>query len=835
MNLWKVILGYYALIAVGGYVFPEGVARSLLVGPMFFLLPMGVGLWLIPHRTVSSNDLGLGRLELTSIAFFTGALCLVVVFVARERGMLTLGSSDLWMRGTMVVSALGFICLFRLGNSLPDKPEFLYVLAAAYGVFAPLYFLRFNVFSRYPYTDLFQYTHLIKGATEFALFDRLNPFTADSYVPLWQTILGILKRLFDVDLLSEFWVLPWIALPFRTVIYYALARKLFAQCHERIFFVAALVASLESLPPTNGNLAVLGSLLILTLLMPHQTVALTVPRASLGFAVVSAGVGIGYWLATLTLWAVPALVVGIAVGLWGNFIRHRSSCQWVVLLQASLAMGPLHRSTLVFLPLAAGIVAWRAIASRWPRACTAITLIACVFLFAGIAAILAVHLMFRPSAEKWYWVGFLFEKLHPALSSTNNDVVVGAGSKVALFEMARSIGAWLALAALLAGGGLFWDKRGVGQDGHSGASLWLFGAAALLGLIILVGIPFLHRASFLVVMLLVAGWTSKMSDQRLEIRYLLLSIAFIVVAVSFAYGMPHSLEKAVFMAWVKPYMLGGAAALIAITLFYVLGRTNRCIWWMPILVLLGTLTFERVFTYTYFMPYAYRVTSVDERSKVVAHYDDIDLEMARWLQKYGGQTILVSDPITLANLRALTGLNSIVTFSNLNTMPFMAEQTLRNMLSNIILTSTTTSRSGAATESSACYVDVKEFIRFMAWGGYSSEANYALFRASHPHMTGEQVLAFFDYGNGLLVRGSKGNKGRLYRHEWITQQTTTRETPVFALVISPRTYKWLQTGELLAYTNGREALPESLRQSFQGQCSAVVLGEYAIIVPVHND
>lgn len=840
MNFSSVIGGYYVLLAGGAWVFPEGVARSLLVGPMFFLLPMGIGLWLAPPRTVSEN-LGLGRLELTALAFFTGALCLVVVFVARERGMLMVGSSNLWMWGALVMSGFGLIRFFRLGNGFPDKSEFLYALAAAYGVFAPLYFLHFNVFSRYPYTDLFQYTHLMKGANEFARFDRLNPFTADSYMPLWQATLGILRRLFDVELLNEFWVLPWITLPFRTIIYYALARKLFARCHERIFFVAALVASLGYLPPTNGDLAVLGTLLILALLMPHPTVASTFSRASLGFAVVSAGVGIGYLLTTLTLWMVLVLVIGIAAGLWVNFIGYRSFCQWAVLLQASLVMAPLHRSTLVFLPLAAGIVGWRAIASRWPRACTAITVIVCVLLFAGIVAILAVHMRFRPSAEQWYWVGSLLEKFYPALSFHNSEAVLGAGSKVALFEIAHSVGAWLALAVLLPGGGSFGGKRGVRQDGHTGSSLWLFGAAALLVLIILVGIPFIHRTVFLVVTLLVAVWTTKMYDQRQEHRYLLLSIAFIVVALSFAYGMPYSLGETVFMVWVKPYILGGAAVLIALTLFYVVRRTNRCTSWIPTMVLIGTLLFERVLTHTYFMPYVYGETVVDKSSKVVAHYDHVDLEVARWLQRHDGRIVLVSDPVTMANLRALTGLNSIMTFSNLDTMPPTAKHAIMNLLRSVVM------------DSSSCY-EGKIFKKFLAEGAFSSELNYELFRALHADMTGGQVLAVFDYNGGLIVRGYGGSGRSEQTHGWIVEETSRadgppahagggeqtqgsimKETPLFTVVITSRTYQWLQRGRLHLYLNGLEPLPTDLIQMLQNQCKAVVFGEYAIIVPVHGN
>src|SRR6185369_1012595 len=49
--------------------------------------------------------------------------------------------------------------------------------------FAPVFFLKYLVqffaFSEYPFTDLYQKVHILKGATQFARFDILNPFTAN--------------------------------------------------------------------------------------------------------------------------------------------------------------------------------------------------------------------------------------------------------------------------------------------------------------------------------------------------------------------------------------------------------------------------------------------------------------------------------------------------------------------------------------------------------------------------------------------------------------------------------------------------------------------------------
>ncbi|MCP9451738.1 MAG: hypothetical protein NNA23_03530 [Nitrospira sp.] len=832
------------MMVIGGYMLPEGIVRSLLVGPMFFLIPMGIGLGLIPHRTVLKN-LGLGRLELTAVAFFTGALCLVAVFVARERGMLTLGSLDDWMWGTMVVSALGFMRLFRLGNGFPDNPEFLYVLAAALGVFAPLYFVHFGIFSKYPYTDLFQYTHLMKGANELARFDRLNPFTADSYLAIWQTTLGILKRLFEVDLLSEFWVLPWIALPFRTIIYYVLARKLFTARNERIFFVAVLIVFSGCLPPTNGDLAMLAAVLILALLLPQRDISSSLSQAFTGFAVVSVGVVGGYTLAKDTVWAVPLLVIGMAVGLGGLSTSYQNGCQLVVLLQAALAIAPLHRSTLAFLPLVAGITIWRAIAGRWLRPCMAITWTASALVFLGGIAITAVNGVFRLSIEESYWIGPLLTQFNQSFSPVNTDAALGAGSKVALFEIARSVGAWLVLAALSPGVGMFGREGSLVQHDEGRRSMWPFGATALITLIILLGIPFVYRAGFLVVILLATVWTERVYEQRMESRFLLLLVAFMAAALAFVYGVTHLLEKALFIRWLKLYLLGVAAALIATVLLYMHRWTKHRARWMLAVMLIGALTFDRVLTKAYFMSYAYGEMVENEGSKVITHYDHADLEIAGWLQKHGGQTILVSDPITMANLRAFAGLNSIVSFSNLDTMPPSVKQRLKNLLTN-----GSTSLIEMVPRVSGCY-DSKQFKEFMAWDGVSPEANYALFRTLNTSATGEQVLAVFDYSDGLLLRG-RNRAAHGQTHEWVvkehrdgelnltrgathgqTHEWMVKEHPLFTIVISSRTYKWLQTGQLRPYLNGLEPLPTDLIKRMQNQCQAFVFGERAIIVPVH--
>jgi hypothetical protein len=851
VSLSCTIVVYYALMITGAYVFPEGIVRSLLVGPMFFLLPIGIGLWLVPPQAVS-NNLGWGRFELAAVAFFAGVLCLVVVFVAREREMLTVGTSDVWMWATIGVSGLGFTRFCRFKGDLSEEREFIRVLATAFGVFAPLYFVHFGIFSKYPYTDLFQYTHLMKGANELARFDRLNPFTADSYLAVWQTTLGILKRLFDVDLLSEFWVLPWIALPFRTIIYYVLARKLFTARNERIFFVAVLVVFSECLPPTNGDLAMLAAVLILALLLPQRDISPSFSQAFTGFAVVLVGVVGGYALAKSTLLAMPLLVVGIAVGLWGLSTSYRNCCQWAVLLQAALAIAPLHRSTLMFLPLVAGITVWRATASRWPRPCMTITWTASALVFVGGIAITTVNGMFRLSIEDWYWIGPLLEQFNQSLSPVNTDAALGAGSKVALFEIARSVGAWLVLAALLPGGGMLGRESILVKNDKGRWSIWPFGAAALFMLIILIGIPFVYRIGFLVIILLATVWTEKVYEQGMESRYSLLLVAFMAAALVFVYEVTHVPEKAVFIRWVQPYLLGMAAALIATVLVYMQIRAQHRARWMLATMLVGAITFDRVLTKAYFMPYAYGEMVANEGSRVITHYDHADLEIAGWLQKHGGQAILISDPITLANLRALTGLNSIASFSNLDTMPPSAKQQLKNLLTN-----GKTSLIEMVLEVSGCY-DPAKFKGFISRAGFSAEANYALFRTLNASATGEQALAVFDYSNGLLLRGrDRADNGQI--HEWVVKETSAKkssveesseekasvrelsvkessekETPLFIVVITSRTYKWLQTGQLRAYGDSAEALPKNFVQKLQEQCNAVVFSEGAIIVPGHD-
>ena len=86
------------------------------------------------------------------------------------------------------------------------------VLICTLAAFAVPLFLTYGFFSAYPNADLFQFVHPFEGAVEFARFDRLNPFTTDSYIVVLQVTWGLVLRITNVSPADLFRVLPIYAL-----------------------------------------------------------------------------------------------------------------------------------------------------------------------------------------------------------------------------------------------------------------------------------------------------------------------------------------------------------------------------------------------------------------------------------------------------------------------------------------------------------------------------------------------------------------------------------------------------------------------------------------------
>ncbi|NTV12304.1 MAG: hypothetical protein HGA47_16280, partial [Zoogloea sp.] len=484
--------------------------------------------------------------------------------------------------------------------------------------------------------------------------------------------------------------------------------------------------------PTNGEIVAGGCCLVMALcipageqagsgwrrLLPLLLVASMVPLSAL----LARGVPVGGYVAVLL-----ALLAGCT---WGG--RARAA---LVLGLAAFVLVPMHRSAVLFLPLGAVVMVWLAVAQGHERLSRRL-----VRVLSLAAALLAALVLAR-----WAGIarvpdpGLVLSRLFDILAGTNftrdADSLMGISSKVALFEVARSVGPFLLLFGLAAAWRREPDPRFLPAQA----------AGVALFLLVMVGLPFGHRAAFLVVVLLAGVVAARLqeADAAGRRRQGLLFLGFTVLLAVAEYSLPQASGAALnHVARGAPLvlaMLACAAAAMAWCL-----RTRRY-GAVLLLVLFGTVVAERQIIRAHFMHYAYPDVP-PARSTPVSHYAQADIEGAGWLRGETRRVAVLSDPYTMAILRALAGVNSIVTFSNLDTGRQQVRKELHAYLHALVA-----SGEGDA----AVCPDWRAGAKLLDYGS-SAEFNYVLRRLLDPTLSGDAVLAMFGYRNSLLI--SSGGK-----------------------------------------------------------------------------
>lgn len=850
ISLWYWFQGYYILAICTIFLPLPQLVRTILVAPLFYLFPMGLGLWLVPNRGQMAK-MHLRRADILGAAYFIGVLLLTVIFIARERGIFPYGEIDVWIVGCFILSGLGFVYQRQAVEVTKIGREYLRCLLIASSVFAIPYLVHFGIYSAYPYTDLFQFTHIMKGAEEFARFDRLNPFNADSYIPVLQVSAGVLIRFFGLNFLDGFWILPVVALVLRTLIYFALAERLFTDRWGRYLFVAILTATLqEPLIPTNGDLTALGALLVLGMMLPPAgKTSMRGEHWSLIWLIVVPAVLVATWLARINAIAlsVVLLVLGFVVLSLGG--RWPAWGRIVLVVQVSMALTPISRGSWLFLPVAAVSALWLQLAKQWPRSRDAVAVLGTIFLAITVITIFLIWFWVKPEAKDWFWLGPVVKQFTGMSFAHNMDVSMGLGSKVALFELARSVGGWLALGSLTGlvlvcvrrRSLLTTEGRRLTDEIHTYWALSMVIAFAML-----LGLPFTYRAEFFVIIFLTAIWVLALTKVPASRIWAAMASVYLSTTAVVEYGISHNTVAESYISRLQPFALILLFLLIVIAL-QLLKSTKDGTVGLSVLVL-GVLMWDRQVTFAQFMDYAY-AAPMPAKADAVSHYGPSDLEIASWIRASKWRGILVSDPHTIAIVGALTGLNGVVTFSNLGTMPTAVTLRLKTLLRGYLDMAV---KSEPMRKQCNLGPDV---LKFMAEYGSSSGANYELFRISHPNLTGGEVLSIFGYRSGIVLspveaksrNSSKIMDARFFGHDdlgfnqrvpnnlWITTRkvsaTTQRKGGVIT-IITEKTYTWAYSKGVSppGYFETGKPLNPTLVRNLVSQCGAIDFDGHALVI-----
>lgn len=777
-------------------------AAAMLAAPYALLVPAGVGL-IVCFGWRGSISPGIGRVQALLYAWLFGTLAIIYVFVLLERWGLTenLGNSALVAFFTLGVAG----CIRLRGEFSTQRTDWAtlrLVVLLALPLVIVKYVLLIPLYSDYPVLDLFQRTHFHKGALEFSNFGLLNPFVADSYVPFQQLLLGLLARGANVDPLVAEWVLPVMMAPLQVGAIFSVA-SVFAKSNKQLGLAIGLFLTMSSITnPTNSDVAALAALLLMSLLLGSEEDKTWRERVwgllflfaaiagALIFVSMAVPAGLAVLLGAGLLTSVPkvgarvAQTIIVVIVIFVAISFHRAG----ILLAALVVV--IHFATAFFLVMQR---------RRNSRSLAIISLVLALIVGSMAGWILSFGGGYpRDEFGLWRLFDIVLEPLigkSMMVVNLDGDMSQGSGGRISLFEVARSL-TW---SGTLVGGLLFlrsiWPSIGgrcmkVDRANAGDPGITLVIMCLLLIGVALTGFPFIHRSAILIATLMsvaiavlvypTGAAAALMGRPAIAVSIGLMSAMGGLFATLFQVRDP-SIEpflKPVFPLLLFVFAVGGAAT------WYIRGRRSIGLG----LLLVVTVLFEMIASHAYFKPYAFSRQTPPEDT-VFSHFGHRELATA---ERIGSQlalgTVLVSDPKTMALIGARSGLTSLVSYSNLNTMERDTRSQLVKLLGMV---------SAGAPVSNVC----SGLLRISS-SYASSQLNYERIRREGA-LSGGEALAELGYNGGTLLVRSVAP----LRFAGAAEGTNHKDQ-LFAIVISPDTLDWLSESSNPSYFPAQREVSE---------------------------
>jgi hypothetical protein len=668
-----------------------GPLKSVFLAPLFYLLPLGVGLFFIRAA--------IGRISASIVlplAVLLGMVLLTRTFEAAERLDVLRANFFALALGTFVIAPIGLRGILKWYRTTRWPVQTAIIIGA---LIVPSFFYTYFIVSWFPVTDLFQEIHTMKGAEELARNHVLNPLVSDSYIPAKPVLNGVLAGLFGYDQLVGVWALAvWNAL-FKLSIVWATSRLL-ENRDQRLFAFLLLSALLVSFDVTNGVLCNFAAMLLFVLLVEGISGGTPIgqrshfgPEKSWASTLVFAFASLLFW----NSWAANsvfdlAILLAVTI-LLGPFLA--GSLRLTAMFESDArkfeqtiafdnrylltfmligAMVPLHRGSLLFVPLAA--ISSCLFTTKLGRSGLRILSAAAIYLplVAALLALIAVaeyfHLFDISSRA-----AVLMVKVAGLLLGVGGTIEMdlGTGVRNALIEWLRTFGL-LTIGAL---GTVF--LYALTENGRRLLADRMFvvswTAGWLLTCGILAGFPFAYRSSFFVCVFFAFALSVALPQIWATVGKRSWFVPCVLLSVGmtyFALSMLNTSYQRFFVPLVVTFL-----GLAGFSLFTFHSRSS----WKPVYmasILVIAISADRLGIRDAFFPHTYG--TLPPNVSAISHYSEEDLTFADSLKGLESTTLVISDLYTVSMIRARTGLSSLVQYSNLDTSSPRGEMVLKEAL-----------------------------------------------------------------------------------------------------------------------------------------------------------
>ncbi|MEK7776094.1 MAG: hypothetical protein AAB331_01795, partial [Planctomycetota bacterium] len=267
-TLLYAIVAYFALTFIFFFCKIDSFVKDILIAPLFFLVPTGIGLIIFSlfdaHKKLLQT---LTRLQLTLCATFLGFLTISLVYAElNNRGLLAQAFSML--HPIIILFALtGFYRVREIMQINDTVKSFFKTTLMLLPIFLIVYYFYFIHFSSFPLRDIFMEAHFMKGALELSKYYILNIATGDSYFALYQVHLGVLNHFYASDLINLHWILPFYIFLFQYLCYHCFFSSFIG--NKSVLYGALVLStiSVSHLVTTNNCFLLLLSLVLFSVLV----------------------------------------------------------------------------------------------------------------------------------------------------------------------------------------------------------------------------------------------------------------------------------------------------------------------------------------------------------------------------------------------------------------------------------------------------------------------------------------------------------------------------------------------------------------------------------------
>jgi len=509
----------------------------------------------------------------------------------------------------------------------------------------------------YPLRDLFSSTHYMKGALELNRFNLYNPLTADSYLPTMQIALAVMDKVTPFNILTIVWIMPIFNILLFVMIAYLMGSVFSTVEKNKPFFIFGLASLSFPIYYSPTLLAFFAATVFLHKLKCFLEKDVSKKSLILKYILLSTFILVSVFAAKFLFYNKSYWVFALGITGFVSIFERK----YTPLFLLCLISNSFHRIAPLFLGLSLVILFiskkfYELDKSKLPSKTTLAFLLGNLVLI-GLPPVLAVlEKEFNLSIKTdyfWEVINSVVEVFFGYRLNPHDVLSSGGGFLESFIEWIRSFppSAYILLMGVI-------SQKLIKRD-FTKRDIFLLSSFVLFAFIMNSGLPFAYRGSvysLILFIILSFNFFYYLDDNLKKCLFFLLLASTLTLCIFLV--SPLTGEHSIYLKNNPSFFV---IHLLLIAGLYTVTRKFKKHSWL--ILVFAIFYMERQILVTFFYKYSYGMPP--QKSKVITHYTQNDLALARNVLQRKYQYIF-SDPITMSIVKSTTGQNGSYSYQNIN-------------------------------------------------------------------------------------------------------------------------------------------------------------------------